>query len=371
MKRSSIPCLVLSLLGAPALNAGVYDGSVVDGLSTAMIVHPIGFDGSGGPLPVAVCIRPGDEILTPTVQAVIALWNDLTPTTSNCTGCITSEEFVTLPPEEPPQIFSLRRTVTHELGHCGNGLGHTNWMETSSSNAKDATSILRCNSPPCPPEAIPGDFDDLALPNPPANPAARIVHWFKDDPSNPTNANNPVVIDPTVIDESTFTRRRIDLPSGHSWPANVNSVAAASYGFPDTHSPLYSMVFGGENLVSLTADDVATVQFAQAGVDKIAGTADDYSTQFALVADCAMADIEFQWVPASDPALGEDSTGVCVATVEPVPGLPAPAQHFRIAPVMSMVRVKVNSEIRWREFEPIFVDGFESGDTSAWSMTIP
>ena len=108
MRLPALLVLALFSLCATHLEGGVYDGSVVDGLSTAMIVHPIGFDGSRGPQQVAICVRPGDEILTPTVEAAIALWNDLTPTTDNCPGCITSEELVTLPPGEPPQIFSLR-----------------------------------------------------------------------------------------------------------------------------------------------------------------------------------------------------------------------------------------------------------------------
>ncbi len=361
----------LVLLCTGPLSAGVYDGSTL--IRVSMIVHPFGYDGSGGTLPVAVCVRPGDEILKPFLQDALTFWNDLAPTTGNCSGCITTEEFAGMP-GMPPELVNLRRTLLHELGHCGLGLGHTNWDVTSFSNADDATSGQPCGTTPCPPDAIPGDFDDILFPRPPDNPAARIVHWFKEDPDNPANANNPFAIDSTVIDQDTFTRARFRLPVGHTWVTNANRRAGDRFGFPNTHSLMYTPIFGGEQVFGLTADEVSTVQFSRTGRDKIAGTADDYVAVFSFVDDCAMADIEVQWRPGStDPDLGPDGTGFCDAGLEPIPGEPSPPQHYRVTNSgLDPPIIKINSEMMWRELTPsVFLDGFEAGDTSGWSSTSP
>jgi len=131
------------LLGPVALSAGVYRGSTL--IRVSIITHPLGYDGTGGPVPVAVCVRPGDEVLVSFVQDALDVWNSLTPTTGNCFGCITSEEAAGMRGMSPV-LSDLEGTVIHELGHCGLGLDHTTWDVTSSSNADDATNILPCRA---------------------------------------------------------------------------------------------------------------------------------------------------------------------------------------------------------------------------------
>ena len=201
--RALLTAALATLTLAQTAQAGVYLKSGDADTEPFIVVHSPGYDGASGTLPVRVCLD--DPNLKPAVERAIEWWEALTPTQGNCEGPCTLWE------EDPPTMAAPRdmtSTVAHELGHCAFGLGHTNWkdtatmLETSFTNSQDAVSIDDGT------DDTRGSFDDLPSPLP----GTRLLHWFR------LADNNPVVIDGTVIDGASYTRRIIDLPAG-SWLA--------------------------------------------------------------------------------------------------------------------------------------------------------
>lgn len=88
------------------------------------IVHPIGYDGSGGALQIGVCVESGDEDLIPSVERAIRIWNELIPATGNCENCGIWED-----PNPVMGPIDTAATILHEFGHCGLGLDHINAVE--------------------------------------------------------------------------------------------------------------------------------------------------------------------------------------------------------------------------------------------------
>lgn len=52
------------------------------------IIHPVGYTGDAGELPIRVCVdnTPASRPLVGPLQAALKMWNALVPTTGNCTG---------------------------------------------------------------------------------------------------------------------------------------------------------------------------------------------------------------------------------------------------------------------------------------------
>ena len=96
------------------------------------------------------------------------------------------------------------------------------------------------------------------------------LHWFR------MSNNNPFTIAPTV-DSSTYTRNIANLPSGHTFPANADFSVSSLLGVPNTEAVMQQRTFLDEAQRTLAHDDVATFQYAMAGLDETAGTADDYT----------------------------------------------------------------------------------------------
>lgn len=384
MRKGIILLFVALSLPSPAAQAGNYrstDLVVIDDnfpFPAFMIVHAPGYTGTGGVLTVDICVTSGGEQIVEFVDSAIALWNARTVSTANCTGCSTLEE--PLLPEEGP--LSLKSVLAHELGHCAFGLGHSNDDEGSGSftTTRSMAEVFRtcddmltcpvCDfSQPqtCSAPSVPGDEDDFVGPSQPSPNAAEIIHWFEAD------VNNPFVISSPVL-----TRRRIDRPPGHNWPVNANRITGLLRGFPNAQAMMYSAVEDFAVYSAFTADDVATVTNAEAGLDRQVGTADDYSVQLVRVDNCADADVEIRWVAAStNPNVPNDTTAFCDADAEEIPGqTPLPGgtdvQHYELVPfgVSPRPRITANSEQPWLEFTPVFVAGFETGDFSEWSAVV-
>ncbi len=371
VKATALTILALSL-SSPLL-AGVYAfvDRDTDDPPLFAIVHPPGFAGAGGQISIAVCASPGNPELVQPIQDSFALWNSLTPATGNCTMCMRVED---ISPDMPFGV-SGESVLVHELGHTL-GLDHTNL--NLSGTQTSATNAVRTTVVDFGADGIRGSSDDRHFPQPPSMNAARIIHWFRNVD------NNPMAIDGTIIDATTFTRARSELPTGHTWPANGNSdyrTAAPAddtadlLGSPNTQAVMYSFV--NEDLVytGLSADDVNTVQMGMTGLDNTASTADDYTFVFTFEPDCSQADIEVSLVdPFTDPDFIPGVLGVTVAQVTGIPDPPNQTQHYFVGPNSGQARVliKLNDNITW-DFEIIVVfdDGFESGDTSSWDVTVP
>lgn len=344
------------LLAALSAQAGVFSGSDNDDLANFIITHPPGFDGTGGELVVRVCVEPGAEQLVPSVKRAIQLWNALTPTVGNCVGCLVDE------PEPPTGLFDPVGALLHELGHCAMGLDHTDWLfkdelVTGFTNSNDAVNFLPGD------DGVPGTSDDTALPQPPGPPdPARIIHWFR------KADNNPVVIDGTVIDGSTFTRSRSDLPAGHRWPANGNRKANEVLGFMNTQSAMYSTLAPGAAYTGITADEVNTVRMGMSGLDETAGTTDDYTVRLVFATGCdSNDDVVVKFFEFSDSTLGE-----CTAFHRLIPDPPKMDQHYALthSPKPGPLPIRIDSDTPW-DFSLLFVDGFEAGDTTGWDVVVP
>ncbi|MEM6455818.1 MAG: hypothetical protein AAF772_12040 [Acidobacteriota bacterium] len=368
--------LVAAMLFVAPAEAGKYRFSHFDGSNSTLmfpsfaIMHPIGYTGAGGPLSVKVCAPVGSGTLRPALKRAIESWNDRTSSTANCTGCMTLEQVMREGAED--SAIPLQWVIAHELGHCAYGTDHPNegGIRGSFTYARRATTYRACTLPsppaPCPPEAIRGDFDDAILPQPPAPKSAIIINWFE------AGVNNPFVIAP---DTKVLTRVRTQLPlaQNHSWPANPNRLVAASLGFPNAQSPMYSSFTGGSQYSAFVDDDVATVRNAEIGLDRLAGTADDYSVTLDFVDGCGEADTRVEWLPDIEDSPVEDLLGVCDSDALAIPGQAGTAQHYSLSPFSSIgqIRVALNSDEQWQEFELAFEDGFESGSLDNWSSVEP
>lgn len=320
------------------------------------IMHPIGYDGTGGMLTIGICVRAGsEEPVTPT-QNAIAMWNALTPMTGNCVNCFLWEE-----PSPPESSQNPTTTLVHELGHCAMGLDHINLEEdtraastprvgscdvndngtcgehTSFTANFNVTRVTSMSVPPgpnvlgdsedvqsngCPilgdlsnvpslilqthqattsPESTTACLLGLGCPGfpetccPPCPSQCPSVPWQLGDIAYFRIAdNNPFVIDATVIDKDSYSRNDLNLPSGHNYAASANRAVGEQLGFQDTQSVMYSLAEDGMQFLGLTADDVNMVKMGMTGADRDAGTADDYTIQLVYENDCATADIEIQ-----------------------------------------------------------------------------
>lgn len=336
------------------------------------ITHPIGYDGSNAPIEINICIDssvlPSGDLLAPT-QRTIEIWNALLARTGTCRGCQTIEQG---PGPAAPAPFHAVSELLHELGHCALGLGHPNLqfdppgapegrIDTSFTMSYDGSPLgIDAGA-----DGIPGSFDDVQQAGGGMIPES--VHWFR------KADNDPVIVDGTVIDSTTFSRSvAAMLPAGHGWAANANLLVANALGFPDTQSVMYSFSVRGEQHTSLTADDVNMVKMGMTGQDRMAGTADDYDITLQFVNDCAMADLSVAFLP-----LGNDSrTGACGARADfsfPQPG-PTPL-HFSVVkmPNTDRLLVVLNRDLDWdfSVVDVVFADGFESGNFSQWDQVIP
>ncbi|MCP4003163.1 MAG: hypothetical protein GY725_03100 [bacterium] len=369
ISRLSRLLLVGALLSSSPALAGAFFGT--DSIAACggaecrifVIAHPVGYTsaGIGGEIEVPVCIRPGD---TPFVQRAIdeaiVLWNGLTPTTGNCRDCASSEDT-----EPIPGVSIMATTAIHELGHCAVGLGHGNFRDPLTNEINNFTAARDVDTFDGGADMVRGSRDDIVTPLTGPPPLARATHWYR------ISDNDPVVIDGTVIDSSTYAILPALLPAGSSWVANGNRYVSDLLGAGfDTQSVMHGVAVRNMRYTGLTADDTNTTRHGMTGLDMVAGTADDYTIHLALVDDCADAEIEVQWKPLGPPMPGElQLLGRCSALLDyigPQPPPPAGRIHFAMT-ALSPPRIvlEMNSEVEWG----VFYDGFETGDLTRWSSS--
>ena len=226
-----------------------------------IVVHPGGYAGTGGPLEIVVAVdgySPDAEQMAIAVQNAVNRWNRLEVSTNNFIEHDTAE----LAPDE----IDFESVVLHEMGH-GLGLAHPNLDSAhgfvgilarfgASLPGQNAAYELAAGT-----DGRPGTSDDRRGDD--IN-----INFFR------KGSNNPFQL-PAVIDSTTYGTSLSFLPTGHLYPAIASPDSSAAYG----HMTMASMMQGtyaGATKRTLTADDVAGVRYAAAGLDEKSGTADDY-----------------------------------------------------------------------------------------------
>lgn len=254
--------IVGSLLGL--MSATVHAGAFIfaDGDNPDRVAHPSSYLGTGGEITVSVCIAPTSESIADiqvSVQNAIAAWNAREPVSPNL--------FLGTSNDIPFDKIDFESTLLHEVGHCL-GLAHPNLATesglpgadrnyTQADRGANGSFDIHPGS-----DGIKGSGDDLRGDD--IN-----LHWFN------AGSNNPFALT-TPIDSSTYSRELSALPAGDSFPANSDRTVGNALGFPDSEAVMQQGAFFDEDQRQLGVDDIATLGLGMAGIDRSAGTGDDY-----------------------------------------------------------------------------------------------
>ncbi|WP_143083422.1 hypothetical protein [Nitrosomonas communis] len=269
----------LAISGVPLSFAGTFNFAGEEH-GVDVITHPPGYSGAGANLTVTLGISPSsihaEEMVIP-IQNIISTWNNLLPTINN-----TVREGSNVPADH----FDFESVVLHEVGHCI-GLGHPNLASESGLNGANRNftqSIKGVDSQfnlDRGPDSVSGSGDDLRGDD--IN-----LHWFRKSNNNPFNIA-------TTVDMTTYSRELSDLPPGNTFAINADRKVAALFGLQNTEAIMQQGAHAGEAQRTLAADDVATLRLAMSGLDRVAGTADDYSLKLEFVGFTDTADIVFSF----------------------------------------------------------------------------
>ncbi|NJL29013.1 MAG: hypothetical protein HC897_14560 [Thermoanaerobaculia bacterium] len=325
----------------------VYDSSVSIFLDEDDVLHPYLYTGTGGARTVRVCIDPTSPFgtqMVPSLRAAIQNINTLQHSTEN---------LVDPSAEVPASSNDFYSVALHELLHCVAGVGHVNFdsqvvgdlpsYSTNSFGGADGALSLTPGGDGTYGTADDARGDDINL------------FWFN------RGLNDPYRVLPTV-DETTYSRAAVDLPSGHSFAANGNFIAAGFAGFPNLKPVMEVASFPGTEVRTLAPDDSVNLRYGTTGLDEIAGTSDDYSllVEFGGVSTAGCHVLVRFAAQSPDFLAGCETQAIAIQ-----PG----ARHFRLA---GTGEIRFNSTKRWHFYAvSVFSDGFEAGDTSAWASTVP
>ncbi len=282
-----------------------------------LITHSPGYRGAGANLTVTLGISPSSphaEKMVIPVQNIISTWNNLLPTINN-----TVKEGSNVPPDQ----FDFESVALHEAGHCL-GLGHPNLASESGLNGanRNFTQSIKgtdnqFNLDPGS-DGVSGSGDDSRGDD--IN-----LHWFR------KNNNNPFSI-ATTVDTTTYSRDLSDLPPGNAFATNADRKVAALFGIQNTESVMQQGAHSGEAQRTLAADDVAMLRLAMSGLDRVTGTADDYSFKLEFIGFTDAADIVFSF--------DDNRTSFSISEIMAEPINPS---HF----VVAQGRIYFNSNIPW------------------------
>lgn len=289
----ALVCMIWPLL--PGMAAA---GSFIplDEAPAGTVIHPTGYRGAGGMLPIRVCLRPdalpasGDA--RPAIRNAVARFNR-------------SEAMVGNVEVGSDNRIDFESMLLHELGHCL-GLGHSaiGPAERVAFGAGEQV-LFHANALPGPngvlqafagADGVRGTHDDLRGDD-------RSTSWFA------RAHNDPYVMPPAIIDRSTFSAALGDLPVGHAFPAIASAFApctapsaeptetngSALRLVPRTQSVMYPVLCQPHRIRSLAPEDVSLLRLARAGVDGVQGTGDDHRPRLSFhegMADCEI-DLRF------------------------------------------------------------------------------
>ncbi len=168
--------------------------------------------------------------------------------------------------------------------------------------------------------------------------------------------------------------------SGSTYATNANRAVAEALGFPNTQSVMYTAIARDQRYLGLSADDVNMVKMGMTGADRDATALpdDNYTIVLTMVPSCIGADIKLELAndliqnPGTPAA--PRTPGICRSSrVESFPQTLVNRFHWSVAkvPGFTSLAIQLNPNFNWDFSVPLFLDGFESGDASAWSGVVP
>ena len=266
MKRSYLATFVAVAITALPQLAGAGSFVAVEETEPDRVAHQ-NYYGAGGELaPMRVCIDNSVNpalaaAAEPAVRNVVATYNRFRSLADNtyAEGAATSV---------PPEQVDFESVLLHEFMHA-NGLDHPNQANNpagagsynydDSRSADGANNVLDHLGNA---DGIPGSADDQRGDD--VN-----LLWYARD------SNDPAVL-PAVVDTTTMARTLDHLPPGQHFAANANSAVMAALGHANSEAAAVQGYVQGQVGRHLHNDDLAMLRLARAGVDGLAGTADDY-----------------------------------------------------------------------------------------------
>lgn len=259
---------LLVLLAAGGLHGEASAGAYVFANATRpdSVTHPQVYTGTGGTLAdLTICI---DTSVNPALAAQAE--------GSVLKAVATHNRFVSLAADNlafnaatdiPAGQVDFESTLLHEIGHCI-GLAHPNHAtesgltEPSRNGTKSAVGANGVFDQGAGADGLHGSRDDVRGDD--INP-----HWYI------RNQNNPGLL-PATVDTTTMIRALTALPAGHLFAANADRNVMAALGFPNSEAVMQQGAFFEEAQRHFQHDDLVTLRLARAGLDRTAGTADDY-----------------------------------------------------------------------------------------------
>ncbi len=370
MRRIKTQIILLGILWAlgNSANAGAY---VFAGESIAVdvVTHPYNYSGTGGVLNVTIGIRHDsvfvDEMEIP-VRNAIATWNQLSRRQNNV-------QLGSAATSVPVGFFDFESVFLHELGHSI-GLAHVNagsesGLPTLSVNSAIETTKASDGS------GAGGNFETAELS---LNAGADNIFGSNDDlRGNDINLyyfridnNDPFAILPQTIDSSTFSRNIAQLPAGHNFAANGDRAVAGLLGYTQTstiknEAVMQQGTFIKEQQRALSAGDIASIRYAQSGINETQGDADDYTINLIYAGKTSIADIVVRF----------DNTKTGFAT-SALSGSETSNNHFKLIShnVNPANGIFFNTGINWFFNtvlqEPLTPDIFEADDLSVQATPI-
>jgi hypothetical protein len=343
--------LVLASILALALLIGIprpaVSGAFIfagDSNGINLIAHPTGYTGTGGNISVSVCIdptSPNAAAMEISVQNIVAVFNGMSPTQGN---------LIRPSPNLASNEVDFESVALHEVGHCI-GLAHPNAASESGLVGSDrnftkatdgVNNVFNIGAGA---DLVKGSGDDVRGDD--VN-----LHWFR------LTNNNPFTIAGTV-DSTTYARDTAFLPGGATFAANADRDVATLLGAGSTEAVMQQETFADEEQRLLSHDDVATLRYARSGLDSTASTADDYTVTLTYAGLTAACDVVL--------AFNNSQTGFAVCQTN---GVFISGDDAAI----TSANVFFNTGFNWffNDTSPlIFADGFETGNTNAWSLTVP
>jgi hypothetical protein len=232
------------------------------------IAHPQVYTGTGGTLAdLTICldisVMPDIAVQAEgAVRKVVATHNRFMSLAAN------NRAFTDATDIPPGAVIDFESILLHEVGHCL-GLDHPNHATESgfpadperngTKSLRGADGVFTQNAGA---DGLHGSRDDLRGDD--VN-----LHWYV------RGQNNPGVL-PAIVDTSTMTRELDALPAGHLFAANADTRVMSALGFPDSEAVMQQGSNFAEASRHFQHDDLATLRLARAGLDRVAGTADDY-----------------------------------------------------------------------------------------------